>query len=283
MSRIMGAGAVALIAVFWMTPVDAAESFRMDDRAFSNRAAGLALKGDFTGAQRAARRIGRPDRRDEAYARVAVILSRIGKEKAGLVALARIGNAGRRDDTMVGMGVILARRGKLIEADKLASHLDPWRRDRIQAAMAMTEAEEGRIRKGWRMARKSRDLPRRRAAMIAFRSGLAKSLTTDAAIGAALGAKTLDDKIRSLLAVADRMGATGNAPGALRALTWARQMAARPQAGEALRDQVSADTAMVLLRIGDTEGARIAAASVRESGLRRFLVRHVEETAIRGG
>ncbi len=254
-----------------------AERLRVDDRVFSDRAAGHALAGDMRRARRAAARIDRLDIRDHALARVVVILTRGGKEKAALVVLSRISDAGRRDDAMVDMGIALAGRGRLAEAQKLAFHLDPWRRDRVRAAVAMALAARGRVRAGWQAALGTNDLPRRREALVAFRGGLAHAIKPEAALGAALGAKTRRGRVLSLLAVARRLVLDGKPKHAMTALTWARQQSQKLAAGAALRNRAAADAAMILLRAGDVEGARRSAVAVADVALRQFLLRHIDE------
>ena len=266
-----------ILCVLALTPVRA-ERLLIDDQVNSDRAAQHALDGDVAEARQAAARIGRLELRDRAFSRVIGILTRRGQEKAALVVLSRMSNAGRRDDAMVDMGIALARQGKLSEARKLATHLDPWRRDRVRAAIALAQGERGKIREGWREARRISDLPRRRQALIAYRSGLAHSITPRAAIGAALGAKSRRGRVLSLLGVARRLVLDGKAPAAIAALSWARQIAERVQGDEALRSQTAADTALILLDAGDFEGARQSAASVSDAGLRQFLIRQVDET-----
>jgi len=268
-----------LIAVVMAASIGGAraERLREDGRVLSDRAAGHALSGDVRRAQRTAARISRPDLRDHAYVRVAVILTRGGKEKAALVALSRITDAGRRDDAMVDMGIVLARRGKIKEARQLAFHLDPWRRDRVRAALAMTAAEAGRVRDGWKIARRTNDLPRRRDALIAYRGGLARGIKPLAAMGAALGADTLRGRVLSMLAVARRLVLDGKAEAAMTALSWARQQSQKPRAGAALRNRAATDAAMILLQAGDVEDARFAAVAVADVALRQFLLRHIDE------
>lgn len=269
----------AAIAAVWLAaavPWPASASSEKDS-ALSDEAAAHAFAGDIIEASRAAGRIDRLDLRDRAFARVAVILTRFGKEKAGLVALSRISDAGRRDDAMVDMGIQLARRGLLAEAGKLASRLDPWRRDRVRAAIGMTQGERGAVRQGRLTARRTSDLPRRRESMNFYRGGLARSLSASEAIGYARGAETMEDQVLSMLAVARRLVLDGKPAEALPALTWVRENAAKTTGGTALAGRAAEDASMLLLHAGDLVGARAAAAGITNGGVRRFVLRQIDE------
>ncbi len=270
--------AIAGAGLLSATGLVSGQSLKVDDRVHSDRAAGLAIAGNTEGALQTASRIARPDRRERTFARVAIILTRAGKDKAARVMLSRIDDAGRRDDAAADVGIILARRAKLAEADKLAASLNSRRRDQIRAVMAAVLAEKGRIRDGRAMARRASDLQRRRQSLVAYRGGLARSMSASEAVGVARSAETAVDRVLSMLAVVRRLMLDGKISEALPALSWVRQQAPKTTAGTALRQRAAADTAMILLQAGDLQGAREAAADVADQGLRQFLLRQIDET-----
>lgn len=81
----------------------------------------------------------------------------------------------------------------------------------------------------------------------------------------------------SMMAVARRLILDGKAAEAMPALTWVRENAGMRAAGRELAGQTAEDTALLLLRAGDLEGARAAAGDVFDGGVRRFLLRQIDE------
>jgi len=270
--------AFAAVGLLSATGLVSAQSLKVDDRVRSDRAVGLAINGNTEGALQTASRIARPDRRDRAFARVAMIVSRAGNDNAAQVMLSRIDDAGRRDTAAVDVGIILARRAKLAEAGKMAARLNSRRSDQVRAVIAAVLAEKGRIRDGRAMARRASDLLRRRQSLVAYRGGLARSMSASEAMGVARSAETAADRVLSMLAVARRLMLDGKISEALPALSWVRQQAPKTTEGTALRQRAAADTAMILLQAGDLEGARQSAGDVADKGLRQFLLRQIDVT-----
>jgi len=269
--------AFTVLALVLSSPSAAAKRLTVDDWVLSSRSAGLAMQGDAGDARETAARIDRLDIRDHAYARMAVIFARNDDGEAALSVLTRISDKGRRSDATVEVGIGLARRGRLAAAEKLAAALDPQRRDMIRAVISMVQAEQGAIRDFWMTAHKSNDLSRLRESLALFHGGLARSIKPKAAIDAALRTKPLRIRVLSLLAIARSLVLNGKPQPAMLALTWARQEARGGNSNTALRSQVAADTAMILLRAGDIKGAELAAEEIANKTLQKFLLHHIGE------
>jgi len=276
-SRVFSVLAVCVLITFGpgIKPV-MAERLQLDDRTLSDLAAGLAMAGRMGKARRAVNRIDRVDFRDTAMARISVVLARGGDSQAAETWLSKISNVGRRENATAEVAIALARRQQLDQAETLAFNLVPWRRDKVRAVIGMVEAENGDPRKGWATARRTNNLIRRRDSLVAVRGGLARTLTPRASLGVALGAGSRDERARSLIAIARAHAFAGRSQEAVRALSWARQETNWRDVDPGLHSQVAADTAMILLLMGDIVGAQQAAGDVRSGALRRYLMHHID-------
>lgn len=255
-----------------------ADDLLVDDAARADKAVAAALDGRFPEAAMKVSGISRLDERDAAFFRISVIASRRASAEVAANLAKRISNAGVGRDANMEIAIAMARRGRLAAAEAKAANLDPKRRDRVRAVISMMQAERQAFRQAWLTARQTNDLTRRRESLITMRGGLSVGLSTRAAIGAALGAENQVDRIRSLVAVARGLVVNGKRADGLTVLGRVHEELRKGLADSALIEEVAADRAMILLAAGDIAGARAAAGQIRDGALRKYLIRHIDET-----
>lgn len=263
------------------SPLSAA-TLEINDKVRSAAAAGWALSGDLQAAAKELEEITGLSARDSAFMRIALIAARAGQADAARRFIKEIANLGQRDNAAMDVGMAFAARGMIEQAEALARGLDPRRRQQVRAAIAKQLVEQGEIKAGWRQAAQGTDLVRRRDAYVSLRGGLAKVLSPRAAIGAALGAETHGERIRSLVAVARGLVRHGKFAGALRAISWARQEQGKWGADAKLVEETSADMVLILVDAGDFLGARTIANDLNKGTLKRFLLHHIDVRLVFG-
>jgi hypothetical protein len=270
----------ALALVFAVGPVRA-EDILVEDTVRADLAVAAAVEGRFSDAADAVAAITRVDVRDATRHRIAALAARNAAEMeavelAGKFA-GRISNAGVGRDANADIAIALARRNMLDQAESIAAVLDPQRRDSIRAVIAMMLAKQHKVRDAWLTARRTSDIGRRRDGLVTVRGGLGESLSEKAAIGAALGAETQSERVRSLIAVARGLLTHGNRAGALQALSYIPKELRTGFSDASLLEEATGDRAMVLLFAGDVVGARQSANKLRSDGVRRYLLRQIDE------
>lgn len=272
------------VALMIGVSADVAESqdVLVEDAVRADVAVAAALDGRFADAAKVVTELSRRDQRDAVNARVPVVAARragidVAAETAQRFA-GRIADVGIGRDTSAEIAIAMARRGKLDIAERMTANLDPPRRDKVRAVIAMVMAEQRRFRDAWLTAKRTNDVGRRRESLETVTGGLGETLRVRAAIGAALDAETQASRVRSLIAAARGLVARGKRAGALEVLSRIPGELRKGFTDAKLTDEANADRAMILLSAGDVVGALQAADEIRSRTLRSFLIRNIEET-----
>ena len=270
----------ALAFVLAAFPVQA-EDVLVEDTVRADLAVAEAVEGRFSDAADVVAAITRVDVRDATRHCISALAARNAAEMeavelAGKFA-GRISNAGIAREANADIAIGLARRNMLEQAERIAAVLDPQRRDRIRGFIAMMLAKQHMVRDAWLTARRTNDIGRRRDGLVSVRGGLGESLSVKAAIGAALGAETQSERVRSLIAVARGLLARANRAGALQALSYIPKELRTGFSDASLLEEATGDRAMVLVLVGDVVGARRSANKLRSEGVRRYLLRQIDE------
>jgi hypothetical protein len=266
----------ALVAVLLATVLisSSANAQRIDERVRADRSVAQAMDGNFSDAMRTAGTITRPDIRDFAYHRIALV--RFKTDRPGVTqTLARVTNAARRRAVQRDLAIMALRSGDRNAARGFMAGLDPVERDAVAAETAMVLAEAGDM-DGARLAANTTALGDRRN----FAETLVIAGHSRKAVGArarmqALEAETHNKRLDALLAVARAQALDGKKGEALLTIGRLRMELEKNVTGNILRQEIMADTAIIMMLIGDLAGARQAANSAGGT-LKTFLLRQID-------
>jgi hypothetical protein len=268
-------GALLVLLLLAMGLIAAvANAQQIDERVRADRAVSQAMDGNFSDAMRTAGTISRPDIRDFAYHRIALV--RFKPDRPGVAqTLARVSNAARRRAVQRDLAILALRAGDGNAARGYTADLDPVERDAVAAETAMVLAEAGDL-DGAQLAANSTALgERRNFSETLLIAGYSRQAVSARARMRALEADTHNGRLDGLLAVARAQALDGKPSEALLTIGRLRMELDKNVTGKILRQEIMADTAIVMMLIGDLAGARQAANSAAGT-VKVFLLRQID-------
>ena len=266
----------ALMAVLLVAGLigSGANAQRIDERVRADRSVAQAMEGLFSDAMRTAGTISRPDIRDFAYHRIALV--RFKTDPPGVArTLARMTNTARRRAAQRDLAILALRAGDQSAARGYMAGLGPAERDAVAAETAMVLAEAGDM-DGARLAANSTALgARRNLAETLVIAGYSRKAVGARARTQALRAETHKKRLDALLAVARAQALDGNLSEALLTIGRLRMELDKNVTGNILRQEIMADTAIIMMLAGDLAGARHAA-NAAGGTVKTFLLRQID-------